>query len=222
MASRYSPLDPQPLARTLLVWLWLDLALTVAIVPLALFQISRLQAYAPTTPVSSTESLPGMELADGLYALFALPYLVVLLTAAFLSLKWIYRVSRNAHALAPGLEIRPPWAVGWYFVPFANFWMPFRALREAWQASSNPEHWRGAPVPAVMRWWWGLWLLSGFIEQVSFRVGLQATTVGAQINSELFTVISAIVAVPLNLVFIRLVRQLTDRQASTLQREAFA
>ena len=45
-------------------------------------------------------------------AFVGLLYLLASLSAGVLSLTWIYSAARNAHVLADGLKVSPPWAVG--------------------------------------------------------------------------------------------------------------
>ena len=106
-------------------------------------------------PDGAAQASRGAALFLGLTALFVLLMLVV---TGFVTLNWTYRVSRNAHSLARGLDVPPQWAVGWYFVPVASVWKPFQALREVWQVGVDPARWRTRKTPAIMRWWWGFWL----------------------------------------------------------------
>jgi hypothetical protein len=44
---------------------------------------------------------------------------------------WVHRMQANTFALGVlGLRYTPAWAVGWYFVPIVNLWMPYRVMRE--------------------------------------------------------------------------------------------
>ena len=87
--------------------------------------------------------------------------------------RWIYRASRNAHALRGDLTITPGWAVGWYFVPIATWWKPFEAMKETWSASFPTADGHGQPVPPMLRLWWGLWVTSTILGNISFRLSLR-------------------------------------------------
>jgi hypothetical protein len=151
---------------------------------------------------------------------------VVTLTSAvvtgFFCLKWIYRVSLNAHSLVKGLTITPGWAIGWYFVPIALLFKPFQALKEAWQASANPLAWRSVDTPGVLRWWWGLWLLSSVLSNISLRLGLEAKSVDMLVVTDGIDAAAAMVGIPLNLVFIQIVRRLSANQVGALSQRVFA
>jgi hypothetical protein len=95
---------------------------------------------------------------------------LVLAVTGILTLVWIYRANSNAHALTvQPMEFSPGWAVGWNFVPVAALWKPFQAVREIWEVSQSP----GAETdgtPAILRWWWGLWIVNNIFSQISNRL----------------------------------------------------
>jgi hypothetical protein len=187
------------LARTVVVWLYVHIG-AVVFYGLA----------------SGLTLLGKSDVNDLIVALAGLLLAAASLVTAFLVLKWIYRVSRNAHAVARGLTISPPWAIGWFFVPIAFLWKPFQGLREAWQASSDASNWKTYPVPVILRWWWALFLISNALSQASLRITM------ASGDSSAIDVISTFVDVPLDLVFIAIVRELTSRQGAHLIGEIFA
>ena len=91
---------------------------------------------------------------------------------------WIYRANYNARQLgAADMQFTPGWAVGWYFIPIANLWKPYQAMREIWQASASPAHWQQQPRGSVLPLWWTFFLLSNFLGNASFRLSLRARTV---------------------------------------------
>jgi hypothetical protein len=196
-ARFYTFRDPAPLARTVVIWLYVHIGVTI------LYGLTSAAALVAQPAADGAESV--------LLGLSAIPLGIAALVVAFLILKWIYRVSRNAHSAARGLTISPPWAVGWFFVPIAFLWKPFQGVREAWQASTTSEAWQKVPVPSILRWWWGLFLVSNFLGQLSFRLSTMGgpATSGAASATD---VISTFVDVPLDLVFIAIVNELTRKQ----------
>ena len=73
----------------------------------------------------------------------ALVYLVVFLATVVVWAMFVHRSCANAHALgAVGMEFTPGWAVGWYFVPFANLFKPGQVMQEIYRATdpaADPE-----------------------------------------------------------------------------------
>lgn len=99
--------------------------------------------------------------------------------------------------------------------------MPFRGLCEAWQASARPDNWRSVPVPTLLHLWWGLWLAAAIIDTASLHALFGATSVAELMAVEYLTALSCLLRVPLDLVFVRIVRQMTEMQTSALHRRTF-
>ncbi len=75
---------------------------------------------------------------------------------------WQHHATANLWARGyADLHIRPGWAVGWWFIPFASLAMPLVAMLELDRRSTpdgTPR--RSSPLLGV---WWGAWLAMGFI-----------------------------------------------------------
>ena len=207
----YTSIDPAPLGRVVVLALFVDLAMSVVYGLSSLLAVADIAAADPTAPKETP--LPNDLLVGGV----ALLTLATSAVVGFLVLKWIYRVNRNAHAMVPGLPISPPWAVGWFFVPIAYLWKPYQAMRDTWRASARRASGiRGAPIPDMLRWWWGLWLASSILGSVSLRVYMSSQTLGGLGASAWIDVVTSVIGIPLNLVFIRIVRELTALQVAAL------
>lgn len=102
---------------------------------------------------------PGVEpvwIAEPLYwAMIAATglFFAAYVASGLLYLAWVYRAARNVRALgALNLPTSPGWAVGWYFVPIANIWKPFEALKDIWSASISAPAWRKHEPPSIVGW----------------------------------------------------------------------
>ncbi len=81
----------------------------------------------------------------------------------FLTGRFMYRAMRNLHTIGSKIaDISPGWSVGWFFVPFANLMMPYRAMREIVEGSSVAL---GGSLGSEsrLRFWWGFWLIGNII-----------------------------------------------------------
>jgi hypothetical protein len=151
-------------------------------------------------------------------ALFAIVEFFALLACYILVGRWIYRTNANAHLLSEEMTISPGWAVGWYFIPVANLWKPFQAMKESWLATHYSGNWHAEPVPSLLGWWWGLWLTTNFIGNISF----QLSRVGGDSSLVIFlSVAQAALNVPLCVILIRLMRRLAHTQLLVHSAEAF-
>jgi DNA-binding CsgD family transcriptional regulator len=95
---------------------------------------------------------------DNTYALFNVFYLLASVVVQILLLIWVYRSARNLLTLGiQGIRYSPGWAVGWFFIPFANLIMPPLVLTEIWKASgpaAGSDDWRRGSLNLFIPLWW--------------------------------------------------------------------
>ena len=104
--------------------------------------------------------------ADGALAFFGLAMLPTFILSVVFFCMWTHRVMANSYALGGKWnEITPGWAVGWYFIPFANLVKPYHGLKQAWQSTHDDPD-----VPALLPTWWGLWIVSNIAGNISMRL----------------------------------------------------
>ncbi len=113
----------------------------------------------------------------GFVGLVSLLEIFLRILTAILFLIWEYRSFNNLSVLkAKNLEFSPGWAVGWWFIPFANFVKPFQVVRELWN-ESDPDfdeetgflH-TSAGTPEIIGFWWAAFLLSGFVGRIADKM----------------------------------------------------
>jgi len=132
--------------------------------------------------VASHASRAGSPLLLSLAALLELVSALASLAATISFLIWVYRAAQNLRALDRGGKIPSPgWCVGWFFVPLANFFMPYRVLSEIWDASDTgtgfgSHAFRRTPLIPL---WWVTFLASKFLARfvTSLADGLQETAI---------------------------------------------
>jgi hypothetical protein len=197
--------DPQGRGRAaiiaLQVWIVVDLAFAIS----QGMTIAAIQGYA-------SGAGPAPETADSAVAASGIALLVTNLVTMVLVARWIMRVNANAHAVSDTMTITPGWNVGWFFVPIATWWKPFQGLRETWQASAAPENPASVAVPGLMRWWWGLWLATSILGNISFQLSIRANTADAVILGSWIDIVSFALDVPLAYTLITLIRRLNALQ----------
>jgi hypothetical protein len=167
-------------------------------------------------PMGSAEAI---ENAADIAALGGCLYLLAFLICGVVCLRWIYRVNRNAHHWSDKMTIGPKWNVGWFLVPIANLWTPFSGLRQTRGATIDPDNPDSAPVPDWMRLWWGLWIASTMVGNVTFRLSMAATTPRALIAVDWFYVFTLVIDVPLAVLFVRLLTDISDLQSRRIAEE---
>jgi hypothetical protein len=155
---------------------------------------------------------------------------VLFLGTAVAFLVWFRAAHRNLTALGcRNLKYTPGWAVGGFFVPVLNLVRPLQVMREVWRGSdpSNLERGASAEAPArrrlraptIVGWWWALFLTSGFVGNIAIRMAFAQNPSLDQLQAlSAVLVLSDFVDLPSSLVALRLVGQITKRQAQRRDR----
>lgn len=193
------------------VWLAADFGVAVS-------GALSIAALGETGVVWSTAALEGV---DRYAAIAGGVYLGAFFLSAVCFACWMVRASVNAHTVSDAMTISPRWSIGFFFVPIANFWKPFQALRETWQASLAPDAPDSVPVPAAMRVWWGLWLLNNVLGNISFRLVGNATTAREVIAGGWLEIVSFAIDVPMAVLLILLIRRLSANQRALVDARVF-
>lgn len=94
-------------------------------------------------------------------AIVLIDLLALLISTVFVGM-WIHRAHKNLYAIAlPDLEYTPGMSVGWFFIPIANLFKPFQAMRELWNASHGAVGRYDDPAPGLFWVWWLAHVFSG-------------------------------------------------------------
>jgi hypothetical protein len=139
--------NPTSLTWWLKTLLWLHLALVVieAVLTLALIGAKAPELQDDANGLASITSVGGLES----------------IAATVIFLMWVYRANNNARRLgAVGMKFTAGWAVGWYFIPIANLFVPFLAMREIWRASANPGNWAAQRAGWIVPCWWLMFVVA--------------------------------------------------------------
>lgn len=148
-------------------------------VPLAFFE---LRSAARLHPFSG-QLVPRVEVPRVLPVGLGFAAGLVGLVTEVLWLIWQHRAHKILHALRiPGLRFTPGWAVGWWFVPFANFVMPYQVNAELWRATAprGSGSWKSTRVDRILPSWWGLYVTRELVVAATYIVTLTAfRTIGS-------------------------------------------
>jgi hypothetical protein len=197
--------NPFGLTQALKVMLWVQLGVTV---------ISMLSDFGQMSLVGSgnitTESA---EANDARQWMIGLLHFGVFIATGIIFLKWIYRANLNCHGFgASDMKFTPGWSIGYYFIPFINLVRPYQAMKEIWKVSSDPKNWQAQQGNALLRWWWALWLISGFLGQLTFRMSMNVNSLSSLEAATMVSIMSSIVEIPLILVAMTLVTRIIEKQ----------
>src|SRR5262245_7669425 len=201
--------DPTVLTRWLKILLWVGIALTAISLASGVMELKLLgdiQAGKALAPgVAESNDLRQRVIGGARF--------VAIVTTIVIFVMWIYRANYNARRLgATDMVFTPGWSVGWYFVPIANLWKPYQAMKEIWKASAAPLHWKDQPRGPILPWWWGFFLFDNFLNQVAFRLMLRARTLSEITAASTMSIISDSVDIVASLIALALVGQIYRMQ----------
>lgn len=141
-------------------------------------------------------------LSDTLNGIMGLIQVVIAVILGVTFLKWIYRINHNLHIVSgTKLKFTPGWSIGWYFIPIANLFKPYQAMKEIFSVSHKDEK----VDTSLLNKWWALWLITGYIGQVAVRLSLKADDPSGYLASSVAYLLSDGADIVLNLVAIKLV-----------------
>lgn len=122
--------------------------------------------------------------------------LITVVTTAIFAM-WIYRAAANVEAAAvSGFDYTPGWAVGWYFIPIANLFKPFQAMRQIWNASHGASGGQLDLGHGLLTAWWTAWITANIFNNFSalsannesnYTLALQASMIGSFIDFATYT-----------------------------------
>jgi uncharacterized membrane protein len=139
-------------------------------------------------------------LTGGVWVLFVLVVVATIVTFARL----LMRSNVNARSFGRILGFTPASMVWWYFVPLLSLVKPYEAFKAVWQASGDGDFPEKHPQ---MGWWWGTWIVSNILGNISWRLPDDAAAVFGLVAAPA-TVASAYFAIVVT-------RALTERQEAT-------
>lgn len=135
---------------------------------------SSLMVWEPAAGVSTVSAYNRLFalLLGGSVALLGAFFLLAVVPVAI----WIYHAHDTLReAGLTDLAYSPAWAVGSYFVPLANFVIPFRAMRELHNRSHGEDVWQSRAAVADVSSWWSCHLAALGVLAVASFVAVLAT-----------------------------------------------
>lgn len=119
---------------------------------------------------------------EAIYGIILLLNTVIFIISVIVVCMWIHRAHANLRDYGfEGLEFTPGWAVGWYFIPFANLFKPFQAMKELYNTSFGADDRFAGEAPGNLGLWWGAWIIGNILGNVSMRLSLMGDGGQAQI-----------------------------------------
>lgn len=213
--------DPTALVRWTRWFLCLELALSIVGLVSGVLEHRLLAALDAGAFATQEEAVVASDENDARQVAVSVAQVVVYLVSGVFVLLWIHRAAFNVRQLgATDLKFTPGWAVGWYFIPIANLWQPYRAMQEIWRASVDPHDWPHVPSSSLLVWWWGLWLTETVLGNLAFRLSMTAAQIDELLSANVATLLLDAISAVLSVVFLVIVSRVQELQMSHHERSA--
>jgi hypothetical protein len=136
----------------------------------------------------------------GLVGLFGLASLAI----TVLWIIWMWRAASNAQLLARARQrFSPGWAIGGWFIPFANLVIPGLQMADIWRGSADPDE--RVPPSTGLVWTWWIVFIVGRLSLLAapggvrlghlYRVSELDTRVTVSIAGNVLVAVSAVLAI---------------------------
>lgn len=112
-------------------------------------------------------------------------------------LVWKWAAYKAAMQMSPEpLETTPGWAVGSYFIPFANLWLPYARMREIQQtAEADTIGLDGEASRGLIVLWWIVWIVAPILTRITdaadptYETPLWLIAIGLVVASSALTIL---------------------------------
>ncbi len=149
----------------------------------------------------------------------SVPVYPLLFVGWVLTALWLTFARGNARALRPHFEHRRSviWAwLGWG-VPVVFLWFPFQVVRNIHEATLRWEQ----RSTAVVGWWWKLWLVYLFSSKFGESIINEVEADAAQVHAlGVVETLNAVVAVAAAVLWLRIVKEVTEDQEAAAAQQA--
>ncbi|MFJ4781047.1 DUF4328 domain-containing protein [Streptomyces sp. NPDC088762] len=175
------------------------------------YEQSWLQGFAGDTHFDDLE----LGLSPALTVMAGLLQLLTVLPTVVVFIVWFHRVRSNGGIFRPdAFTLSRGWAIGAWFVPVANLFLPCRIALQTWRASTQrgPDGSERTAPAVLLTSWWVVWVLAAVLGRVFSRIYMEADTVDELLPAGLLGIAADLVTVVAGVLAVLFVRRLTAMQ----------
>ncbi|WP_037836450.1 DUF4328 domain-containing protein [Streptomyces sp. NRRL S-244] len=150
---------------------------------------------------------------------------LILLATAVVFIIWFHRVRVNGEIMRPDAFVQKRgWAIGGWFIPIGNLFLPFQIAKQTWTASTQfgPDGSFRAVSAAPLNAWWALWASSLVLDRVFSLMYKRADTPEALRDASAVGMVTDLVTVAAAVLAIVFVRKLTAMQTAKAEQGPYA
>ena len=213
MASEDQYRDDRTLTRWTLGLLWARVLVASIAVVSGYFERDLLMDMQSGEFESEAALMSAAASSDSRERIIGATQLILFVICGTTILVWIYRACHNVRVKAPQLDVTPAASVGWYFVPIANYWMPYAAMRDIWEATAEQAGKPGDSDRGLLRTWWILFIVRSLLGAGALAYVTRAESIEQLLSANAVTAWINVSTIALCVVFIVMVNRLRALQA---------
>ncbi len=142
-------------------------------------------------------------------------------------IRWFHAAYSNLRVLGqPEIRYHTAWAIVAWFVPIFNIWRPKQIANDIWRGSDpdapsfGKSAWKDVSVPALLGFWWAVWLVTNYVSNVWLRTAWEDDTIEEVKRSAQLDIAASITDIVAGALAIPVVLMLTRRQQARAARIA--
>lgn len=149
-------------------------------------------------------------------------YTIAFIGSVILFSMFSFRAMKNLNIWGSrSAEMAPGWAVGWYFIPIANFWKPFQAMSQIWEGTKEVSPSESFEYPQIGAWWL-FWVLTNISANVSLRISMNGDFSESTVKfGAIADIVSAVTGILAIFIIIPILKKIVDMQDAKIQAEVF-
>lgn len=158
----------------------------------------------------------------GLFSLIiSIIFTIIYIISATTFIMWFRRAYYNLKLCIKTTRYDDSWAAGAWFVPFLNLFRPISIMRELYDDThlfllkrniNNPKL-----NPKFLGWWWALWIITGIVSNISFRVSLNTEDPETIMNLHLVDGLMFFPSVWLAIITVKVIKDYSSAEDQLIQ-----
>ena len=209
-----------------IILIWIVLALEIVSLIFGCYNYILLRTIADGGQVS----IETVNASDTINEIISTINLTVWISLAVIFIEWFRCAYSNLHQKAIGLLYTENWAIYCWFVPILCFYRPYKIMKELFCKTEDlliekrilsNEH---PSTLHLLGWWWVLFIIANFI---GGRIGiagiysLGAETIDQLITSNLISIFSNILSIPLALITIKVIKNYSKLESLLINEDEY-
>lgn len=144
------------------------LALILTLLTMYIWQFYLLNGYR-----NGIVSMEDLNQSDYILKVITIVFEVVIIITSISFLFWFRRAYYNLIQINPlAASYADGWAIGWWFVPFANYYMPYKTMQEIWEGNIQAcgVNTRIKYPAAIVIIWWITYLIRSIASLIIYFI----------------------------------------------------